>query len=133
MDVQHGDAGVVRRLAKARVGEQRVLHARAAETFDAMAGAGDQQHRRRIDRAVAYDIHRQRFAVAAEQRVHMAVHVEPGALGSGQKLGARLGVTLREVPRRRAAHRAAAGRASQASARRTHSVAPSGIRSSLKS
>ena len=84
---------------------------------------------------VLYDLGRfeeagRRFAVAAEQWVRVAFDVEAGRLGGGEELAPCLGVALREV-RGGVAH--GRGCFSQASARRTHIVAPSGISSSLKS
>ena len=80
--------------------------------------------------ALEHHVQRQRLAIAAEQRVGVAFHVEPGGLGRSEETRARLLVTLREV-RRRVHH--GRGWFSQASASRTHIVAPSGISSSLKS
>ena len=125
-----------------RLAEQRVLDARAAEALDAVAAAGDDEHPAGVVRAVAHDVERHLLAVAAAQRVHMRHGVEVGRLGGGEELRACLGVGLREVaghghdgPLQRGGATAdsVCGAASQASASRAHRVAPSGIRSSLKS
>ena len=58
--------------------------------------------------------------------------VETGSLRRREKLGARLRIAGRKAVAD-ARHRQLCGCANQASARRTHIVAPSGIRSSLKS
>ncbi len=127
MHVEHRDAGLGRCGVKAGVGEERVLHARTAEALDAVAAAAQQQQRSGIGGAEAGDVHRQRLAVAAEQRVRVRLNVQPGGLGRADELGPCLGVASGEVA---PAHRAVP---SHFSANRTQAVAPSGISSSLKS
>jgi hypothetical protein len=53
MDVENGDPGRVRALVPGRIAEQRHLHAGAAEAFEAMAGAADDQHCGGVGRAVS--------------------------------------------------------------------------------
>src|SRR5664280_1036570 len=53
VDVEHGDAGIVCSLVPGGVFEQRTLHAGAAEAFDAVAGAADDENRRGVAWAVA--------------------------------------------------------------------------------
>ncbi len=127
--VEQRHAGGMRLLAEAGVGQQRALHARAAVALDAVAGAADQQHCGRVGRAVAHDIHRERLAVLAQQRVRVRLHLQPGLRGRCEEARAGLGVGLSEVCG--SCH--GRGALSHFSAMRTHAVAPSGIRSSLKS
>ena len=130
MDVQQRHAGGLGLGVEAGVGQQRALHPRAAEAFDAVAAAADQQQRRRVGLAGTRQVQRQGLAVAAQQRVRVAVDVQPAGVGRGEECGARLGVALGEEGGG-AGH--ALGVFSHFSASRTQAVAPSGIRSSLKS
>ena len=97
MDVEQCHAGARGRCMEARIGEQRVLHARAAVAFDAVAGAAEDQYRRRVGRAEAGHVHGQQFAVAAQQRVRMGHRLLAGGRGRFDELASGLGVTLREV------------------------------------
>jgi len=92
-----------------------------------MAAAGDEQQRRRVSGAESRDVHRERFAVHAQQRMAVRTAIEARRISGGGELAACFGVTLREA--RGCVHFCA----SQASAMRTQAVAPSGISSSLKS
>ena len=79
-----------------RVGEQRVLDARAAITFGAVAGARDDEQRAGVGGAEARHVHRQHFAVAADERVDACMHLEAAGFSGSSELGARLGVALCE-------------------------------------
>ena len=129
--VQHRDVAFAHLRMPGRTLQQGHLHAGAAKALGAMAGAADDQQRGGVARALAHHVHRQRLAVAAEHRMSVAVDVEIGRLGGRDELAARLGVGLREGVG--GTHDLRGDCASQASARRTHRVAPSGINSSLKS
>ena len=129
--VQHRHAGLARRRAQGGILQQRHLGARPAEALHAVAGAAQQQQAGGVGRAVTHHVHGQGLAIAAQHRVGMALHIEAGGFGGGQELAARLPVALREGVD--AWHGLQRGVFSQVSASRTQAVAPSGIRSSLKS
>ena len=127
MHMQQGHTGAAGRAAQRRITQQRGLHARATKPLHAVAGRADHQQGLRVWRAVQHHVHRQRFTVLAQQWVDVAVDIQVGGLGGSQKLGACLCVGLREVVDHQR------GVFSHVSASRTQAVAPSGIRSSLKS
>jgi hypothetical protein len=111
-------AALARPRAPARVVQRRDLHAAAAEAFDAVAGAREQQHGVRVGMAVARDVHRELFALAAAHGVDHAFDVQARRLRRFDELLPRLAVRRREelLPRRR---HTPPPFASQASARRT--------------
>jgi hypothetical protein len=94
--VQHRDAGCSRGGVESGVAYQGGLQAGPAETFDAMAGACDDQQPRCVGRPKARDVHRQRFAVLAEQRVTVRLQRQPCCLRGAHELAAGFGVGLRE-------------------------------------
>ena len=96
MHVQHGHAGLARRRVETGVGQQRVLHAGPAVALDPVASAGDHQQRACVGGAEARHVHRQRFTVAAQQRVRVRLHVQTCSFCRRQKLGAGFGVALGE-------------------------------------
>ena len=135
MDEEQRDA--LRRRLRAQLGvvQQRDLHAGAAMALDAVAGARDDQQGLRILGAEAGDVEGQFLSVAAAARLDVRVDGESGAglqelracfgKGGGKRIagivhrGSWVGIQAR--------------RANHFSTSRTHSVAPSGMRSSLKS
>ena len=130
MDVKHGNAAFPGFRTPSVIVQRKHLHTRATKSLDAMTGTAHQQKRSRVRRAVQHHIHGEHFAVTPKLGMCMAVDFQVGGLRSIQKFTARLGVSAGESVS--CGDHAACG-ASQASARLTQKVAPSGIRSSLKS
>ncbi|MCY1362859.1 hypothetical protein D9M69_495970 [compost metagenome] len=132
MHVQHRHALRLGLLAPFGVVQREHLHAAAAVAFDAVAGAGDDEQPLGVGVAVERHVHRQLFAVAALERVCMRLDREAGADAALQELLARLGVARRKGLAH-ADHAAAPPGLRNCSAICTQQVAPSGMRSSLKS
>ncbi|MCY1306832.1 hypothetical protein D9M70_567150 [compost metagenome] len=136
MHVQHRHALCLGLLAPFGVVQREHLHAAAAVALDAVTGAGDDKQPLGVGVGVAVErhVHRQLFAVAALERVRVRLDREAGADAALQELLARLGVARRKGLAD-ADHAAAPPVPGfrNCSAICTQQVAPSGMRSSLKS
>jgi hypothetical protein len=99
VDVEDGDAGVVGGPMPVGIAQQGHLHPRAAKALDAVAGAADDEHRLRVHRPVAGDVHGEHLAVAAGQGMDVGLDAEAARARGGEELVARLGVALGEMAR----------------------------------
>ena len=96
MNVEHRDLAATRPGQPLGVTRRVHLHAGAAITFDAVAGAADNQQPLGVRRTVKRHVHRQRFAVAPLERMLKAVQRHAGASGGFEKLGPRAGIAGRK-------------------------------------
>ncbi|MCY1166617.1 hypothetical protein D9M73_65630 [compost metagenome] len=130
MDIQHRDALCLGLGTPLGVMQRKHLHTGAAITFHAVAGAADNQQRTGIGRPVAHHVHGQDLAVTSGFRMQLRLHGQAGGGCGLQELDTGFGITFGK----RLSHAYhAASLANQPSASCTQKVAPSGIRSSLKS
>ena len=123
MQVEHGHAGLVRGGAPFGVVQREHLHARAAITLDAVAGAADDEQALRESLAggpVERGVQRQRLALHSRQRVRVRGDAQPRSGRGFEELDARRAVAGRKgVGHADHAPAPVRGVASQRSAKRT--------------